>query len=354
MTAPVSGPEASPTAGASVTEASGRIVEGATADTAGREALQAQVSARLERIEAGLLVAAEASTPLVTEAAQHIIRSGGKRLRPLLVATAAELGRQVDERQVLVAGEVVELTHVASLYHDDVMDEAELRRGAPSANSRWQNSVAILVGDYLFARASDLIAELGPVWVQLQARTFARLVQGQIAETVGPAAGADPLAHHLQVLADKTGSLIATSCVFGGMAGGLDRAHLDALAAYGEEIGLVFQLSDDLIDIVSDQTGKGPGTDLRAGIPTLPTLMLAGSDDPADVELTALIRSDLSDERRLDEALTRLRAHPVIGRAREHVRDRAAAARGHLRDLPDVPARTALAELTDQLVDRVS
>ncbi|WP_172804113.1 polyprenyl synthetase family protein [Auraticoccus monumenti] len=315
--------------------------------------MEADVRRRLERVETGLLAAAEANSDLVTEAAQHIIRSGGKRFRPLLVATAAGLGEQVAEDALVVAAEVVELTHVASLYHDDVMDEAEVRRGAESANQRWQNSIAILVGDYLFARASDLVADLGPVWVQLQARTFARLVQGQIAETVGPAAGDDPLEHHLRVLADKTGSLIATSCVFGGMTAGLSQPELDALGAYGEEIGLVFQLSDDLIDITSDQTGKEPGTDLRAGVPTLPTLMLAGSDDPEDRALTELIGSDLSDPDRLDEVLTRLRAHPVIGRARDHVRGRAATAQQHLQQLPDRAARAALAEIADQLVDRV-
>ncbi len=329
-----------------VAEGSGTAVPGSRAE------LEARVQARLEQVEAGLLVAAEANTRLVTEAAQHIIRSGGKRFRPLLVATAGGLGEVAVEDRLVVAAEVVELTHVASLYHDDVMDEAQLRRGAESANRRWQNSLAILVGDYLFARASDLVADLGTEWVQLQARTFARLVQGQIAETVGPEAGADPLQHHLQVLADKTGSLIATSCVFGGMSAGLPPQALAALAAYGEEIGLVFQLSDDLIDITSDETGKEPGTDLRAGVPTLPTLMLASSSEPEDVDLTRLIASDLSDPDRLDEALTRLRAHPVIGRAREHVRDRAEVAKSHLQVLPDVPAREALAELADRLVDR--
>ncbi|RCK69831.1 polyprenyl synthetase family protein [Desertihabitans brevis] len=316
--------------------------------------LEAAVRRRLEAVEEGLLVAAQANTALVTEAAQHIIRSGGKRFRPMLVATAAELGDRVDEDALLVAAQVVELTHVASLYHDDVMDEAEIRRGAPSANQRWQNSIAILVGDYLFARASDLISALGPRWVQLQARTFARLVQGQIAETVGPEPGADPLAHHLAVLADKTGSLIATSAVFGGLTAGLGEQQLDALAAYGEEVGLVFQLSDDLIDITSDVTGKEPGTDLRAGVPTLPTLMLARSERAEDVDLTQAVQSDLSDPARLAEVLGRLRAHPVIEEAREVIRAHARTALRHLDVLPDVPARQALAAVATQLVDRVS
>ena len=150
---------------------------------------------------------------------------------------------------------VVELTHVASLYHDDVMDEARLRRGSASANARWGNTVAILVGDFLFARASEEVAELGPDYVRLQSRTFARLVQGQIAETVGPQ-DADPLEHYLSVVADKTASLIATSALFGAKVAGAELSVQRALAAYAEEIGTVFQLSDDIIDVTSDETGK--------------------------------------------------------------------------------------------------
>ena len=168
----------------------------------------------LSSIEAALLKAAEADSDLVTEAAQHIIAAGGKRFRPLLVVLGSYLGPRAATADVVKAAVVVELTHVASLYHDDVMDEAGIRRGSVSANSRWGNTVAILVGDLLFARASDIVCDLGPDFVRLQARTFSRLVQGQIAETVGPS-GADPLDHYLQVVADKTGSLIATSALFG-------------------------------------------------------------------------------------------------------------------------------------------
>ena len=161
---------------------------------------------------------------MVTEAAQHIIAAGGKRFRPLLVVLGvAPRPVRAAADDVVKAAVVVELTHVASLYHDDVMDEAELRRGSDSANARWGNTVAILVGDLLFARASDIVAELGPEFVQLQARTFSRLVQGQIAETVGPADGQDPLDHYLQVVADKTGSLIATSALFGAKLSGATR-----------------------------------------------------------------------------------------------------------------------------------
>ena len=321
---------------------------------ADKVSLDDSVRARLEVIEEALLAAARADTPLVTEAARHIIAAGGKRFRPLLVVLASQFGTgPVPEVDVVRAALVVELTHVGSLYHDDVMDEAALRRGSPSANARWDNTVAILVGDLLFARASDTVAELGPDFVRIQARTFSRLVQGQIAETVGPQ-GADPLDHYLQVVADKTGSLIATSAVFGARIAGADPATQATLAAFGEEIGIVFQLSDDIIDITSDETGKTPGTDLREGIPTLPTLLARRSSDPADARLHELLDSDLHDDAALAEVLTLLRAHRSIDEARVVVRERAERARTLLRDLPDVQARAALEELCDTVVTRTA
>ena len=247
---------------------------------------------------------------------------------------------------------VVELTHVASLYHDDVMDEAELRRGSDSANARWGNTVAILVGDLLFARASDIVAELGPEFVRLQARTFSRLVQGQIAETVGPTDGEDPLDHYLQVVADKTGSLIATSALFGAKLSGATPTMQELLAEFGEQIGVVFQLSDDIIDITSDVTGKTPGTDLREGIPTLPTLLARKSTDPADARLLELLDSDLHDDDALAEVLELLRRHCSIDQARAEVRRRAERARALLEPLPAGPARDALEDLCSTVVTR--
>ena len=203
---------------------------------------------------------------MVTEAAQHIITAGGKRFRPLLVVLGSLFGGDAVAEDVTRAAVVVELTHVGSLYHDDVMDEAGIRRGSVSANERWGNTVAILVGDFLFSRASDVVAELGPEFVKLQSRTFSRLVQGQIAETVGPIDGQDALDHYLKVVADKTGSLIATSALFGSKLAGAPLEVQQAMSEFGEQIGVVFQLSDDIIDITSDVTGKTPGTDLREGI----------------------------------------------------------------------------------------
>ncbi|MFV0451516.1 MAG: polyprenyl synthetase family protein [Propioniciclava sp.] len=317
-------------------------------------AFEEAVRARLEAIEEALRTAAEADTAFVTDAAQHLLQAGGKRFRPLLVVLAAQLYGPPEADRVDRAAVVAELTHVASLYHDDVMDSAEMRRGVPSANDTWGNTVAILVGDYLFSKASSLVATLGTDYVILQAETFARLVQGQIAETRGPGTDDDALAHYLQVVADKTGSLIAASAVFGGMVAGASAEVIAALAAFGEEIGIVFQLSDDVIDIASDESGKTPGTDLREGVPTLPTLMVAASTDPADARLRDLVSRPLSDDAEVAEALAGLRAHRVLDDARAEIARHGAVARDHLVPLPDGEAKTALLALCDTIVQRTT
>ena len=317
------------------------------------DVFEAGVRVQLELIEAALLKAAEADSDMVTEAAQHIIAAGGKRFRPLLVVLGSYIGPRAATADVVKAAVVGELTHVASLYHDDVMDEAGIRRGSVSANSRWGNTVAILVGDLLFARASDIVCDLGPEFVRLQARTFSRLVQGQIAETVGPS-GKDPLDHYLRVVADKTGSLIATSALFGSKISGAGPELQRVMADFGEQIGVVFQLSDDIIDITSDDTGKTPGTDLREGIPTLPTLLARKSGDSEDARLLQLLDSDLRDDAALHEVLELLRRHRSIDQAREEVRRRAEAARTLLDPLPAGPARDALDDLCTTVVTRTA
>ena len=248
-----------------------------------------------ERLVRGMLTVEErleseirSEADFITEACRHLLHAGGKRFRPMLVLLAAEAGEGINE-DVLTAACVVELTHLASLYHDDVMDEADLRRGAESANARWDNHVAILTGDFLFSKSSELTAELGADAVRIQAQTFTRLVEGQILETVTPGAGEDPLAHYLDVVAGKTGSLIATSARYGARFGGASREVEEALTAYGEMVGSAFQLSDDILDIASetDESGKTPGTDLREGVPTLPVLMARASGSPDDARLLA-------------------------------------------------------------------
>ena len=316
--------------------------------------VEASVAATMAGVEEQLRLAVAHADPLIADAAVHLADAGGKRFRPLLVALGAQFG-DPESPLVVPAAVVMELTHLATLYHDDVMDEALVRRGAPSANARWGNSVAILVGDYLFARAADIAADLGTEAVRLQARTFARLVAGQIAETAGPRGG-DPIEHHLHVIREKTASLIATSARFGGMFGGAAAAHTEALEGYGEQIGAAFQLSDDLLDIASEstQSGKTPGTDLREGIPTLPVLYALAGDD-TDARLRELLSAGpLVDDDLHAEALGLLRESAALKRARETVRTYAESARAQLAPLPAGAPRRAMESLCDFIADRTS
>jgi heptaprenyl diphosphate synthase len=315
--------------------------------------LEAELRLRIDEVEVSLRDAVKSDYPFVTETSRHLVDAGGKRLRPLLVLLAAQFG-DPDAPGVLPAAVVVELTHLATLYHDDVMDEASVRRGAQSANSRWSNTVAILTGDFLFARASDLLADLGPDPVRIQARTFERLVQGQIKEAAGPAEGMDPLEHYLAVVAEKTASLIATSARFGAMMSGAPATTAPIMIRYGELIGAAFQLSDDLLDITSDisEFGKTPGTDLREGVATLPVLYARKSVDPADARLLELLAADLSDDTRHAEALALLRPHPAVQAARAELDRWAADAREALAPLPDISAKRALESLCDFVVSR--
>jgi heptaprenyl diphosphate synthase len=322
---------------------------GSTADPA----LAAAVSARLDTVETRLREVVLSSHPLLTAASAHLVQAGGKRFRPLLTLLAGHLG-DADAPEVVEAAVVVELTHLATLYHDDVMDEAVVRRGAASANTRWTNTVAILTGDFLFARASDVVAGLGPEAVRIQARTFARLVQGQISETAGPAEGEDPVVHHLQVVADKTGSLIATSARLGAMLAGAPSADVETVARFGEVIGVAFQLSDDLIDVLSDSTesGKTPGTDLREGIRTLPVLLALADDSPDGARLRDLLDGDLTDDGRFAETLGLLRRSPGLSAAQARLAACVQEAREVAGALPPGPARDALVELTGMVQQR--
>ncbi|MFE2639203.1 polyprenyl synthetase family protein [Streptomyces scopuliridis] len=321
------------------------------------QALEADVQTGLAAVEAGLLDATKSDVPFITEAAQHLVRAGGKRFRPLLVMLASQFGDPYAPG-VVPAAVVVELTHLATLYHDDVMDEAEVRRGVDSANARWGNSVAVLTGDFLFARASHILADLGPEAVRIQAEAFERLVTGQILETAGPRDGRDPVAHYLDVMGGKTGSLVAVSCRFGAMTSGADESVVDILTQYGERLGVAFQLADDVLDIASDshESGKMPGTDLREGIPTLPVLLLRAQAEtygkPDDLALVELLDGDLADDARLSEALRLLRAHPALEQARRDTVRYAQEARATLTPLPEGYAKSALIELCDAVVHR--
>jgi len=316
-------------------------------------ALEADLATGMQGVEHLLREHIKGDYPLVEETSRHLVAAGGKRLRPLLTLISSHFGDPT-RKEVIPAAVVCELTHLATLYHDDVMDEAPLRRGVESANNRWGNTIAILTGDYLFSKASDLLADLGPEAVRLQARTFERLVIGQIMETQGPQNGEDPLAHYLRVVGDKTGSLIATSARFGALLSGASRETVETLTKFGEQIGIAFQLADDVIDVASEssQSGKTPGTDLREGVPTLVTLNVMASNKAEDAELKELLSAPIHDEVVVQQVLRALRTHEGLQQARQQLGNVAKDARTALGPLPLNAATSALFSLCDAVVDR--
>jgi len=321
------------------------------------EALARRLEHQLAVVETRLHATVAQADRLADDASRHLVDAGGKRLRPALTLLASELGEAGP--QVVEAAVAVELTHLASLYHDDVMDSAPLRRGAPSAHEVWGNTVAILTGDLLFARASATVAGLGPEAVLIHAETFERLCLGQLAETVGPRDGDDPIEHYLQVLSDKTASLVGTSARYGAMFAGCDEQTVALLAAFGERVGVAFQLADDYIDLVSDGalTGKTPGTDLREGVATMPVLLLralvdSGACTAADRALLDRLSGDLSSDTALADAVAALGEHPVVEQTRARSGAMAAEAVAMLDPLPKGPAKDALVSFARVLVDR--
>jgi len=315
--------------------------------------LEAQLISQMADVEALLRSHTRSEYPFVDETAHHLVAAGGKRLRPLLTLLTAQYGDPTRDG-IIAAAVACEITHLATLYHDDVMDQAPLRRGVESANMRWGNTIAILTGDFLFAKSSDLLADLGPAAVRLQARTFERLVIGQIMETQGPNPGQDPLEHYLKVVADKTGSLIAASARYGGMISGAPADVTETVTVFGEKIGVAFQLADDVIDIASEsnQSGKTPGTDLREGVPTLVTLNVMKSSDPADADLKRLLSAPIEDEATVQQVLVALRNHRALDESREQLHQIAKQARGALGPLPINDATGALMSLCDAVIDR--
>lgn len=319
-------------------------------------ALLKKLEAGLELVEAGLLEATTHTDPVAKDAAAHLVQAGGKRIRPVLVMLAAELGDGTTQA-VVEAAVVVELTHLATLYHDDVMDEAPTRRGVPTAHQIWGNSIAILTGDLLFARASQVAARMGQETIALQAHTFERLCLGQMHETVGPLETDDPTEHYIQVLADKTGSLIAASAELGLMSSNADPKYLQPLRDFGEAIGVAFQLIDDVIDISeAGPSGKTPGTDLRAGVPTLPVLMLrkmAETDESAK-SLLSKIDGDLSSDEDLAAVVKELRENSVTAEAELVARSWAQKAIDAIEPLPNGSVKSALVTFANAVVDRAS
>ncbi|WP_241990820.1 polyprenyl synthetase family protein [Cryobacterium gelidum] len=324
--------------------------------------LAANIDAGIEKVEAALIDELVYANEIATVTSRYLLNAGGKRVRPMLALLTAHLGEGVVP-DVITAATAIELTHLASLYHDDVMDDADKRRGVPSAQTVWGNSIAILTGDLLFARASQLMARLGERAIKLQATTFERLVLGQFQETVGPRAGDDPVEHYIQVLAGKTGSLIAAAAQGGVVFSNAPAAYEQPVVDFGEKIGVAFQLIDDVLDLSPQpkETGKVPGTDLRAGVVTLPLLRLrerAVSDGASASLLERLERDVMVDGSALteaaDTAITALREHVVtaetLAEAHGWARDAVAA----LAPLPNGSVKKALTRFAETIVERSS
>ncbi len=325
--------------------------------------LESRITPGLEVVERRLREAVSGSRDLIDELTSHLAVAGGKRLRPVLSLVCAQLGdpERALSDEVINGATGVELTHLASLYHDDVMDSAPTRRGVPSAQHLWGNNRAILAGDILFARASRIIAELGEDIVSHHARTFERLCIGQLNETFGPAEGEDRVAFYLQVLADKTGSLVASAANFGAVLSGAGQEVADVVSGFGEEIGVAFQIADDVLDLVStgDTSGKTPGTDLREGVDTLPVLLLRrreaeGTIDEAGAVILTKLEGDLASDEALASVVGLLREHDVIEETRELARSRAAKAIAMLDPLPEGEPKEALVAFAHLMVDRLA
>lgn len=319
----------------------------------------ARIDDGLDEVERGLREQVRFADELADVTARYLLNAGGKRVRPMLTLITAQLGEGATP-QVIVAAQAVEITHLASLYHDDVMDEAQTRRGVPSAQHVWGNSVAVLTGDLLFARASQLVASLGERAIQLQADTFERLCLGQLHETIGPNEGDDPVEHYIGVLSDKTGSLVAAAAQMGVMFSEAPERYMRPVMEFGEKVGVGFQLIDDVIDLsASDETGKTPGTDLRAGVATMPVLKLrARAED--DAEAAALLeRLDTEvlgapESRDVSDAVAALRRHPVTQQTLDEAHRWAREAVEAIAPLPEGSVKKALTRFAETIVERSS
>ena len=327
----------------------------------GARRLLAAVEDGLARVDEHLRSELRVTDALANATSRYLYNAGGKRVRPTLALLTSQLGDGVTH-EVVEAASALEMTHLGSLYHDDVMDVADKRRGVPAAHAVWGNNVAILTGDLLFSRASQIMARLGERAIRIQADTFERLVLGQMHETVGATEDDDPVEFYLQVLSDKTGSLIAAAAQAGVIFSDADPAFEAPMVVFGEKAGVAFQLLDDVIDLSPDpgETGKVPGTDLRAGVPTMPFLLLGQRADADAVRLRETIDDGVeriaegADPAILDGPLAELREHETTEATRELAHRYSLEAIDALEPLPDGPVREALTRFARAVADRAS
>ncbi|MCQ6244189.1 polyprenyl synthetase family protein [Streptomyces malaysiensis] len=353
--------------------------------------LERGMDASEERLRA---LAAEARDPYVAEVAGHLFGRGGKRLRPLLALVGAEFGERRPERRpaaadpsaagasttgtaatdpsatdpsatdapaavdtTVDAAALAELVHVASLFHDDVMDQGLTRRGVPSVNARWGNTTAVLAGNWLLSKAAQLAAELGPETIRLQSKVTNRLIMGQIRELVGPSDDDDPLSHYFTVVAGKTAALIAMALQLGAVRTGAPDRIVQALAEYGEHLGIAFQISDDILDVTStsEVSGKEQGKDLAIGVASLPVLLALADERPEAGELRTLLTAataTAAEGTGLPKAVALLHRCGALAEARTVLHARLLRARTALNGLPDGPATQVLHALCDFVARR--
>ncbi len=314
------------------------------------KALLNSLQQKLDEVENRIQIATRHTEEVVDVMSNHLAKAGGKRLRPALLLLTAHLGDPT-KQDVLDAAVVMEITHLATLYHDDVMDQAETRRGVTAAQKIWGNNLAILTGDLLFARASNIVSNLGERALKMQARVFEQLVLGQLHESIGNQEQ-DPMQHYLDVIRDKTGSLIALSAQLGALLSEADETFQEPLREYGELMGIAFQLSDDLIDIRSNaaESGKDAGTDILAGVPTLPVILLAEYEDAESKALLARIKAASGED--IQEVLESLRVHPVMAQAEEFANQWGEKAISAIDSLPTGSVKSALESFARAMVNR--
>jgi geranylgeranyl pyrophosphate synthase len=307
----------------------------------------------LGRLEVTLEQSIGAEDPFLTEVAGHLVKAGGKRLRPALTLSSAAAGAAETTDEVLLGGVAVELVHLASLYHDDVMDHATTRRNVESVNSRWGNLVAIVAGDYLLARSAEIAASLGTEIAALLASTLGQLCQGQVSEVRSAFDPSRAVSAYLQTISGKTASLMSTSCRIGALAAGLDRLHTDALTTYGRCFGMAFQIRDDILDLVASEEslGKQAGQDLVAGIYTLPVIT-ALADDVAGPELRELLGRPLAGPE-LEKARAVVTGSGAIESTIEEGRRYADSAARSLESVRDTEVVEALTRLGHSLIDDI-
>jgi heptaprenyl diphosphate synthase len=295
------------------------------------------------RIEAALHAAVRTSDPYLDEIASHLIVAGGKRLRPVLTVVSAQVAGGPSSDAAVQGGISCELVQTGSLYHDDVIDESYSRRGVETVNAKWGNLQAILAGDFLLSRASEIAASLGADVASLLARTIGRLCEGEIEQLRHTYNSARPEASYVSSIGGKTAALFATAARIGGIVGGLERDHVEALTDFGHAYGMVFQIVDDILDITSTEEvlGKPVGHDLVEGVYTLPVLRTLQAGGVAAAELLALLGKPLEVAER-DKALEIVRANCGIQSARTTATEWANRAVAHLAALPDTPATAAL------------